>query len=329
MNPFKKFCLSFFIILFLLCAVVHPVLFYSNLGFPGSVGKLINNWFRIKESYAKKIADHQKIVFFACSATFYAIDSERIEHEIGIPVVNFGTTVSLRKYMFDRVKASLRSGDIVIMPLEYHIYRDVPLFDRDDNGHLTYIYEYDPEYFNSRPFLEKLEFIYHANVPFLFRKVINRFVAYDKDKGDDPSNFLGSYWVNEHGDLTSNTYETSFYRDPQSPTENTLRKGDVVGKGMGTVFENFVKYCRENNIRVYVTWQPLCPSTKSKAFSTSDLEKVNAIREFWKKLDVEILGNCEDVFYEADQFYNSPNHLNNRGREKYTAHMIELLRGII
>ncbi|MBQ7220885.1 MAG: hypothetical protein IJS28_07900 [Synergistaceae bacterium] len=322
MNPFKKYCISFVILSALCLMVIHPVLFYASLGVEDAPGRTIDNWFRIKEAHANS-ASGRKLFVLSCSTALYAADTSMMERELGITSVNFATTISLRKYMFDRIRTSLRSGDIVLMPLEYHLYKDRPLEDEI----YVYILEYDPEYFGRLPFSEKINCVYGVKTSFLLKRIIARSIR--NEYGDDGSSFLISKHLNVNGDLTSNTYETMRYREPTVTPQQCFTNDDVPGKEMGRSISEFVEYCRKSNIKLYATWPPLYPVTGKKDFYGHDAEVARNIKAFWEANGVAVLGDYRDAFFEAEDCYNEASHLNDRAKPRYTRHLIDLIKPYI
>lgn len=322
MNPFKKLCISFVILTAFCLLVIHPIMFFANLGVEDAPARTIDNWFKIKEAHARS-STGRKLFVLSCSTMLYAADTERMEQELGITTVNFGTTVSLRKYMFERIRASLSSGDIVFMPLEYHIYRDRPF----DEEIFVYILEYDKEYFDRLPLLEKVKYIYGVKSLFLAKRLIARAIV--NEYGDDASSFLSSKYLNANGDLTSNTYETRTYKKPPQPENYNFPIDEPVGDDMSQVISDFVRYCRNAHVKLYVTWPPLYPVTGKKEFYGHDAEVVESIRAFWAGNNVPVLGDYRDVLFEVEDCYNLPSHLNSRSKPVYTKHLIELIRPYI
>lgn len=322
MNPYKKFCVSFVFLSLFFLMVIHPALFFANLGIPDAPSRTIDNWFKIKEAHAQN-SSGRRIFVLSCSTALYGVDTSVMEQELGITAVNFATTVSLRKYMFDRIKTSLTSGDIIIMPLEYHVYRDT----RTEEEVCVYILEYDPDYFYSLPLIEKISCIYTLKTLFLFKRIVARIIS--PSYGDSEDNFLSSKYLNANGDLTSNTYEASPYKKPYFPEKQNFAGYKVPGSKTAHFIGDFVEYCKGAHIDLYATWPPLYSVTEKKEFFDHDAEVLNGIKNLWLSLNVTILGDYRDAFFEADECYNSPRHLNDRGKAKYTKHLIELIKPYI
>lgn len=322
MNPFKKFCISFVVLTALYLLIIYPALFFSNLGIEDSPGRIMDDWFKIKEGYAKAHAG-RKLFVFGCSETLYGVDSPMMESELDLPVVNFGVVASLRKYMFGRIRYSLTSGDIVLLPIAYHVYQDRPL----DEATVVYSLEYDPEYFWQATLAYKAEFIYRLKPSFLLKRILARAIGNEEESDD--SSLYSKWYVNANGDLIHNTYETRTYVKPGAAARQCLNDKDAPSYEMRYILTEFAKYCRNAHIKLYVTWPPLYPITEKKEFDGHDSEIVNSVAKFWKENNVQVLGNYSEVLFEADDCYDDPNHLNDRAKPQYMKHLIELIRPYI
>lgn len=88
MKVYSKY-LIIFSLTFLLCSLLHIGLFYYNLGKPEPSIEQLNQRFLKKDNYAKSIKE-RKIMFISGSNTLFGVDTEKLEHALHIPVVNYG-----------------------------------------------------------------------------------------------------------------------------------------------------------------------------------------------------------------------------------------------
>ena len=322
MDKYKKFCIGFVILSVFCFLVIHPLLFYANLGIEDAPARVADNWYKIKEGHANS-ASGKRLFVLGCSTVTYGVDTELMEKELGITAVNFGSTANMNVYMFDRIKRSLASGDIVLLPLEYDMYRDFPHHD----GVIVYVLEFDPDYFWKMPFCDKVQYVYGLGSSFLIKRIVARRIY--KKYGDEENIFLSSKHLNANGDLTNNTYETRTYKKPKTPSEQHFSEDCVLGNRKKQILNDFVDFCRNNHITLYVTWPPIYLKTEKTDFDGHDAEYVESIKSLWSSNNVTILGDYRDAFFEADDCYNIATHLNERGKAKYTKHLINLIRPYI
>ncbi len=309
-----------YIAIILLFAIIvmgmYPLLFYYNLGYQAEGTRRLNEWWQIKEEYADRKGS-PKIFLISGSNTMLGLDAERMEQELKMPVVNFGTHAGLSRYVLQRSQKSLHSGDIVILPLEYSMYED----NRMEEGYTAYIMGYDSDFFKEMPWLKKIEFIYKVPASMLLRYCWQRIKSPVHEDSDYDSKYL-----NQNGDLTNN------YANKKLPEEVLVKKipkqvflqAEVPSKEAKSELRAFIGYCRQNNIRVYATWPSFL--WHANRFNDKDEEAINNIETFYSQEGVTVLGKYSDFIYAPDLFYDTIYHLNDTGKERRTSEMINLLR---
>jgi len=81
--------------------------------------------FESKATYADSI-NGPKILVMGGSNSFYSVRCEAIEAATNKPCVNLAVTVAFgRNIMLAQLKRLARRGDVILMPLEFRLYRDV------------------------------------------------------------------------------------------------------------------------------------------------------------------------------------------------------------
>jgi hypothetical protein len=301
----------------LLLLIVHPGLFYFNLGHPVTQERYLDDWYQVKEGYAASV-EGRKLVLLADSNVLFGLDADRMEKELGRSTVNMGLHGALSRYILERAENCLQSGDIVVLPLAYALYEDNPL----EKEYELYILGFDPEKFRRLSPADQIRFVYKVSPTDLIKLTWQQFYS--------PTNSEGPYsaeYLDKNGDMTNNPFEkrkseaflkqglhVKIFRSAEIPSEESRRE---IGA--------FLDYCHANDIKVYATWPAMyCPGG---SFVGADQVKVENIREFWEAQGVEVLGEYQDFLYSADMMYDTVYHLNNSGKERRTGQMIELLRG--
>lgn len=317
MKFYRKYLLIFTTSIFL-GLLLHIVLFYFNLGMPNAQEKYINDWFAIKDHYACSISD-PKIMFVSGSNTLFGVDTERIEHELHIPTVNYGTHAGLSYYTLQRAKPLLHSGDIVILPLEYGFYT----WHKDNLGgeFIPFILGYDPNYFDRLSVIQKFEFIKQTNTKDLLNFALMKYIPANQSVHKYDAKYL-----NANGDMTN--YSAKLQNSSEVLLDkiipNYVFSELPLTPDAQAVLSNFVDYCHKNNITIYAAWPNFL--WRDKEFSGSDLDGINAIENFYNDHNVEILGNYTDCLYDAKLFYDTTDHLNADGKRIHTEYLIRLLR---
>ena len=317
MNQYKS-CLIVFVGATLAFLFFHVFLFYVNLGVPIEQDRYLQSRLEIKDNYAQSIAG-RKIMIIAGSNAIFGIDAAQIEKTLKIPTVNYGVNAGLGYYLFERAKKNLKKGDIVILPLEYRYYESHKnVF---ENELAIYLTGYDKEYINnSLSFLDKINLITQLRTRDLLRFSYQQIVPPNGEKQRGSREKLDI-----NGDILTNKIE-----DKKTDEELYAQVKDKVFSDLPLTddadqkLSDFITWCKANNITVYATWPSyLC---HNKVFSESDIEGINEIESFYQKHDVQILGNYSDFLYDVDWFYDTIYHLNERGKQKRTEHLLDLLR---
>ncbi len=87
-----------------------------------------NYMYALKDKHTRLTSiNSPKLVIIGGSNTAFGIDSELLENELEMPVVNMGIHVGLRlEYMINEAKPFIGKGDVIVLLPEYtHLYYDV------------------------------------------------------------------------------------------------------------------------------------------------------------------------------------------------------------
>lgn len=274
--------------------------------------KILNEHRIIAESITRP-----KVLIIGGSSSFFGINTEKMTKLLNYPVINLGVNAGLGlDYIFFDAKKSIQDNDIVILPLEYGLYYE----DNFSKIRITQIWQNDKQYFNNISIGDKIQLLY--SIPFdLEKTVIEQYIG--KQIKNDIS--LEYMIINRNGDSV-NTFKTKekkiIIKEPFYRNKIYLDK-----KNKQTIID-FLNYCKEKNVKVFVTYPPYY--YKQKYFDGYNLEQINKINQFWKEQDVIILGQYTDFIYtDKSDFYDTEYHLNIKGREKRTEKLIEFLKPYI
>ena len=297
-------------------AILHVSMFYFVLGTPEEKERYLDEWWQIKENYVSKI-DRPKIVFVSGSNTLFGVDTSMVEHELDIPTVNMGVHAALNRYILERTKKSLKTGDIVIMPLEYDFY-----YDKCFGGeYASYIMMYDAYYFRKQDLEYKLKFIASVSPSELIEYAIRKI----KPATEHESGYSSKY-LNSNGDMTNNKYEKKDDKVLIAKTRGCPFKvmNEVPTAEAQLELKDFIGYCKENGIRVYATW-PSYLSTAQR-FTNEEIVVIKKIEKFYNDNGVDLLGEYSDFLYQPNDMYDTGYHMNDRGKAKRTNQLIELIK---
>ena len=311
----KKFFIGIIIVTFIV-SIFTILLSYLlsnkniwNDSFPANV---LNEHRRIAENVKSS-----KILMVSGSSSLFGVDTEKMSKVLNYPVINLSVHAGLElDYIFYDAKKSIRDNDIVILPIEYAIYYE----DKLSKIRNIQIWQNDKQYFNELLFKDKIKLLW--SIPFgLEGTVLKTYIGIPVRQESQ----LEYITINKNGD-SINTLET---RDKSIQIKEPFDKKKIyLDDETEKIIIDFLNYCKEKNVKVFVTYPPYY--YKQKYFDGYNLEQINKINQFWKEQDVIILGQYTDFIYtDKSDFYDTEYHLNIKGREKRTEKLIEFLKPYI
>jgi hypothetical protein len=279
-----------------------------------------------------------KIAIIAGSNALYGISCKTIHEQTQWPCFNGGTGAGLGiDYILYRARSWLKSGDIVLLPLEYELYRDKG---QPNEQLINYIFARDPNYFLAADLVTKIRLMGAISLNRLRDGIVTKLKSIESKK----SNYLMSYQdINEYGDVANNnenelTVEAikhfkDFFKDDLErrlkiyeleSNKFWLFNLDSKQPGLNSVYK-FITWCQNNNIKVIATW----PNTlKLVVYQGGKKQKIfQDIEIFYRRINVPIIGKPEDFMYDdKSMFFDTIYHLNDKGVRYRTQQLIPLLR---
>lgn len=257
----------------------------------------------------------KKVILLSGSNTHYGIISKKIEESFNIPCFNLGSHAGLGiDYIFNYSKKVLKSGDIVIAPIEYeHFFWDDSVVNETKRD---YLFSWDKEYLNNLSLIDIFKNVYSIS-PIYFLKSIYQYNLPEKEKNvGDGAN---STTIDENGDETEMHYQKIKYEFEDIDFKQNFEKS----KGFQIII-SYIEWCKKNNIKLYFTYpnRIITPPNKQYKYSKS-FEYFNGILKIH---NINLIGNEKDAFFENQYMYDSKYHLNSLGRELRTKRIIELIK---
>ncbi|EOQ02681.1 hypothetical protein [Bacillus cereus] len=245
-----------------------------------------------KERYSQSI-ENNKILLVGGSSVLYSFNTLEMNKNLNKPIVNFGLNVGLGVgFLIDCAKKNLKNGDTVILCLEYALY-----FKKDYD---IFSYEYFRMY-NKRALL-KFNFVDH----FKFLLANFKLNLHYRQKQYELTE-CGSY-INING----------VQLDPQK--EKPLKfPGTFVDNKSLKKLKGFKRYCKQNNIQLYITF----PST----LYFEEYQTNSYLNDLFKYLDAHytLIGYPNKYLVNKASIYDSVYHLNSKGQTKRTSIFIQEL----
>lgn len=267
-----------------------------------------------------------RIIFVGASNLAFGIDSEKMEKEFGMPVINMGIHGNLGlAFILNNVKKYLRKDDIVILAIEYYLGE----FDYNTVNYAVKVYPEAGDYVDYGLEYYRQMVNYTFNELQLYRKKIQNKIFGKKLNIKDLK-------VNTENDM--NLFDTSLY------ARNKFNaNGDVIShidkarpkEIKGRVFlekkeydyylnmiNDFYDFAVSRGAKVYFTF-PCYPESEVAKYEKVIRGYENEMNE---NLKMEIINTPKDLSYPDSLFFDTVYHLNKEGRQKRTEYTIALLK---
>lgn len=252
-----------------------------------------------------------KIVVFSGSNTLYGLNSKSIYEKTKLPVVNYGIHMGLEHYIFYEAQKVLKSGDIVIMPLEYSIYKE------DSSTVPSQLAEYIVTY--GKDYMKELTPIQKLGLSLYLVKLIVTYHSLDAAPlGED---ILSQ--TNDFGDFVANK---GCIPDIQNNRKYIQITQNIPISNKNFTLYKFIQFCKQNNIKLYAT----TPFTYHKdTFSEQEIKDFETIKDFYQKNGVEFLGDYKSgSVYDEKLIYDFGYHANDAGQKIRTEKLLKLIKSV-
>ena len=253
-----------------------------------------------------------KIVVIGGSSVAFGLDSELLERNTGMPVVNFGLYAALgTKLMLDLSLPYINDGDIVIIAPEL------------DAQTLSM-------YFNSGTTLRALDgnlFPTVFNIPKEhYGTLLGASWDYTVEKlsyllGDAPE-YNGIYSAssfNEYGDVKSGLRPQNVMPRYYDLNQRISLTADILDPEFADYLNAYAEKCREKGADTMFSW---CPVNELAVESSAD--EIAAFESYMEqKLDLTFISYLSDYILPANYFYDTNFHLNDSGVKLRSIRLLE------
>lgn len=258
-----------------------------------------------------------RIIITGGSNVAFGIDSELIEENFHIPVINHGLVVGLGVAPIKELTEYIQPGDIIIISLEYYNFSNSAAF----YGYPEYIsdwIEFSPG---------RIKYLEHplSQAPNMFSIILQRklnrqlnFFLYGGSLDAVRGLYTGDQF-NAHGDFIGH-----LTMDPETP--------DAIGSSAYpityleeayTFLADFNQYALAQGARVFYEPQP---NRYTNCEATGDKELDNFYRTLQRKTAIRVLKSSDQLCMPDEYFFDTPYHLNADGREFRTQRLIQNLK---
>ncbi|NET83883.1 MAG: hypothetical protein F6J94_18735 [Moorea sp. SIO1F2] len=290
-----------------------------QIGTPTESSRWIDEIYTIKSNIANSIKK-PKLVIVSGSNALFGISCSQIHEETLVSCINGGTHAGLGiDYILTRAHSWLKSGDLVLLPLEYTHYT----YDGKPSNVLTdYVLARDPKYLLSLNLTDQVRLISGIS----FKRVEQGIVAKFKTPQRINSGYQ-SKTINDYGDETANRKADMTQQQIKAIAKITpndkIYESINSSHGMSSIIK-FINWCASHNIKVIATW----PNTVwfDVYQEPKQQEFFKSIEYFYKRHGVLILGKPEDFMYDKSMFYDTDYHLHDLGVNQRTKQLIDLIK---
>ena len=314
MKNYKIFIMKIFILILLFLSIFLSVNFFYYKVPQKTLW--IYKCFEVKDKYAKSI-NTKKIVFTSGSNTLFGMETNLVEKELGIPVVNMAIQAGLETdYILYRAKQILNKNDIIILPFEYENFN----WNGDSSIVRTnFLLTHDKGFIaNNMNMYEIVKMIIPLSPLDTFNSFREQSLINIKEKAIGKG--YTSLTLNSNGDETykKDTKEI-LLQTTHKPFQIPLEKEPY---GL-QVIKEFSLWCKKNNIKLYITFPNIIILEEYK--EEKYVKYFNNLIEYFNKNNIKIIGKPMDAMYPIEYFYDSKYHMNIQGANIRTKDFIKKL----
>lgn len=261
-----------------------------------------------------KSIEENKIILVGDSNLAFGINSEMIEKELGMPVVNMGLHGSIGDaYYEELVKPYIKKGDIVI--IAPGVFKMEGFF--DDKSLVIMTLEKNSELWEAVPTEEKWELI--LAYPYYAYSCLTKWISGTGNQVAATSYSRDAF--NEYGDVV------------KRPAEYGKTQQELFGnkKTVSTPKYNAAFFDRINAYQEFVTAKGAV--LLMTTYPVVDYQDPLGVKKFEtfetvlrENLNCPIISRYEDYFFAKEYFYDTGRHLTQEGADLRTAQLIQDLK---
>lgn len=271
-----------------------------------------------------------RIILESGSNTNFGIHAQTLEKTFNVPCINIADDVAIPLFMrIARLRQLSDSNDIIILPLEYIYYNrnKIPhqIFIRLHRD-LNYFYEY-------LSLKEKVNLSFAIPPATLIDNIFQE-SHHVSNSTLSKSKWLGEYlmnsnWLSPFGDF-ENYSSPSKWKYPADTNFTKYNYGANILEEPTIEFFDLLSGLADlqaNGRMIFFTWPVICGSKEELRIARSYSSFYQKIRQNVEDAGFVFLGKPEETMFDADKFmYDTPAHLNEKGRQIRTELLIEHLK---
>ena len=304
----------------LLGLVLCAMLRLAQLGPTNHTSETICNVYCF-DHHKQKIATQvqgKRVFLLGGSGVFYSVRAKELQSRLGVAVINDGLHVGLGiDYLLYRAQQHLRTGDTVVLELEYaNYFSTAPTRITAD-----YVLPYDLKYFFSQPLKNQFAMLHQLTPTEYGLRIYDAVFS----KAINQEKFLGN--INNNGDLTANTLASQSDKYRAALNKFQPIKNASLGQDSARLISEFVKWCKEHDVKVIAGYPAAMNFPEYHVGNEANF--FNSLNSFYHSLDVVTLGEPFDYMFPKSMFYDTPYHLHDVGAVAMTELLVTRLQPLL
>jgi hypothetical protein len=313
-------CLVAIALGFAIAAATWAALFAAQFGRPTLGTRWAYELLEAKDSISRAAAGRRVLIGGGSNALF-GIRADRLQHALGVPVRNLATYAGLGlPYLLHRLKQQARSGDVILLSLEYELYSRQP-----DSVQVDYFSARDPAYFRSMPIATQVTGVLRMDVGRAIGPLLQSHYR------EPPRNPFSVYEAPQHLDEMGDTLGNNavLKNDALRRQVDRLTPVDIkLGPDNAIILRDFAAWAQSKGIRVLATH----PNTIDfgPAYRTREVERhLREIDGLHAEIGVAFLERWDETIFPASYFFDTVYHLDSMGAAIRTDALAARLRSHI
>lgn len=304
--------MKYFLVKFLIFSLILLFIFTAVVVILGMQSNVHTDYLKAMARKHQRIDSINKpmILLAGGSNTAFGIDSEKMQKEFSVPVVNLAIHAGFGlDFILEELKHSIKSKDVVFLSIEFFLENEGSYELKRNAG--LYLPEASKYY----------DFEIDKEINLIFDRTRNKLKNIIKSnklisQTNKNANLYSSRAFNKYGDFVAHLNLL--------PYEVLNDKANFNYK-YWTGIDNLNKlyhFARSKNVAIYYVFPnyPLPEYEKNMNVLNRHFD------DLYHNLEMEILNEPLDFIYENEYFYNTVYHLNKEGREKRTQKLIDLIK---
>lgn len=250
--------------------------------------------------------DSNRLLLVGGSNLAFGIDSKMIEQNFDVNVINMGIHAGLGlEFMINEAITSVKSGDVVLLSIEYSLYDQSTKPSIDLINHMQIIYPLSKDFYHIGAKDNFYVFLQNANKRFN-RQQIEINTTYDRRS------------FNKFGDAIGHLNQD---RPVELKDKGIIKKIDIGSNAL--LFRELYNKCNSIGAKLYIVF----PTYPVSEFNLNKKNIYDLKEQIKSQIDfIELINDPETFVYDDSFFFDTVFHLNAHGRNVRTKKLIEILR---